>query len=192
MNVREDWEERWRDFHRGGRIGPLWIGPPWESPPADVPAVLIEPGRAFGTGAHPTTRLCVELLDELPRGALLDVGCGSGVLAVAGAKLGFEPVYAIDRDPVAVEVTIANAAANRVELDAFVADALAGELPRADATVANVALEVVRELGPRVTSATLVTSGYLEADSLTLPGRAHRRRAELAGWAADVWMSAEE
>ena len=72
-----------------------------------LPAVVIEPGRAFGTGAHPTTRLCLELLAELARGSLLDVGCGSGVLAVAGAKLGFRPVHAVDHDPVAVDATIA-------------------------------------------------------------------------------------
>ncbi len=78
VDVAEGWEDRWRDFHRGVTIGPLWVGPPWERPPGDLLAVVIEPGRAFGTGAHPTTRLCLELLAELPPGSLLDVGCGSG------------------------------------------------------------------------------------------------------------------
>ncbi|MET0937715.1 MAG: 50S ribosomal protein L11 methyltransferase [Gaiellaceae bacterium] len=188
----EGWEDRWREFHHGVRVGPLWVGPPWEQPPEGVPAVVIEPGRAFGTGAHPTTRLCLELLAELPRGSLLDVGCGSGVLAIAGAKLGFAPVHAVDLDPVAVETTIANAAANGVDVDASVRDALAAELPETGTTVANLTLDDVRMLAPLNGSPSLVTSGYLAADDVGLPGRTGRRRGTLDGWAADVWESADE
>src|SRR5437016_3537985 len=79
--VENGWEDRWRDFHRPIRIGPLWVGPPWEEAPPGAVAVWIDPGRAFGTGAHPTTRLCLELLLDVRRGSLLDVGCGSGVIA---------------------------------------------------------------------------------------------------------------
>jgi ribosomal protein L11 methyltransferase len=86
-DVEEGWEERWREFHRPVRIGPLWVGPPWEHPPPVAIAVVVDPGRAFGTGAHPTTRLCLEALLDLQRGSLLDVGCGSGVLAIAAALL---------------------------------------------------------------------------------------------------------
>src|SRR5207237_4668829 len=101
-DVEAGWEERWREFHRPVRIGRLWIGPPWEAPPGDALAVIIEPARAFGTGAHPTTRLCLELLVELrselgAATAVLDIGCGSGVLSIAAAKLGFAPVRAVDR-----------------------------------------------------------------------------------------------
>ena len=74
--------------------------------------IVIDPGRAFGTGAHPTTRLALELLQELEAGSLLDVGCGSGVLSIAAAMLGFGPVIAIDIDDAAIEATLANATVN--------------------------------------------------------------------------------
>jgi ribosomal protein L11 methyltransferase len=189
--VAENWEDRWREFHHGVRVGSLWVGPPWEQPPAGVQSVVIEPGRAFGTGAHPTTQLCLDLLAELARGSLLDVGCGSGVLAVAGAKLGYAPVHAVDHDPVAVDATIANAAANGVQVEARVVDAHAAELPEAATTVANVTIDDVRRLAPRLRSSHVVTSGYLAADSLALGGRRRVRRATLDGWAADVWVHEE-
>jgi ribosomal protein L11 methyltransferase len=183
-DVEQNWEERWREFHKPVRIGPLWVGPPWEQAPADALAVVVDPGRAFGTGAHPTTRLCLEALLELDRGSLLDVGCGSGVLAIAAALLGYEPVTGIDTDPAAVEATAANAAVNGVAVTASLADATAAELPAADVTVANISLAGVNALRP--TSPVVVTSGYLLADSPSLPGYAHLRRVESDGWAADV------
>ena len=114
--VADDWEQRWRRFHRagGGRRGRLRVRPPWAPRSAGArPRSSIDPGRAFGTGAHPTTRLCLELLLELePGGPLLDLGCGSGVLAIAAARLGWAPVVAVDHDPLAVEATADNARAN--------------------------------------------------------------------------------
>ena len=88
-DIADGWEGRWREFHRPVRVGDLWIGQPWQEQPSDAIVVVIDPGRSFGTGAHPTTRLCLELLAKLPRGSVVDVGCGSGVLAIAAAKLGF-------------------------------------------------------------------------------------------------------
>jgi ribosomal protein L11 methyltransferase len=183
-DVEQNWEERWREFHKPVRIGPLWVGPPWEQAPADALAVVVDPGRAFGTGAHPTTRLCLEALIELDRGSLLDVGCGSGVLAIAAALLGYDPVTGIDTDPAAVEATAANAAVNGVSVTASLADATAAELPAADVTVANISLAGVNALRP--SSAVVVTSGYLLADSPSLPGYVRLRRVESDGWAADV------
>lgn len=185
--VRAGWEERWREFHRGVRVGPLWVGPPWEEVPAAALAVIIEPGRAFGTGAHATTRLCLELLAELPRGGLLDVGCGSGVLAVAGAKLGYEPVQAVDVDPLAVEATARNASTNGVDILVNEMDALAGELPNADTTIGNLTLDAVRALAPSIQSAHFVASGYLAGDRPDLSGFTCAKRRESGGWAAEVW-----
>src|SRR5262249_61395588 len=115
--------------------------PPWEQPDRDATPVVIDPGRAFGTGAHATTRLCLELLLDLPRGSFLDVGCASGVLSIAAAKLGFAPVYAFDLDPQAIESTERNAAANGVAVEATLADATGDRLPAPDAAVRNVRLD---------------------------------------------------
>jgi ribosomal protein L11 methyltransferase len=183
------WEERWREFHRPVRVGELWIGPPWETPPPELEAIVVDPGRAFGTGGHATTRLCLLLLAELERGSLLDVGCGSGVLAIAAARLGFHPVVAVDHDPSALEATRRNAAANGVTLECRLADALAGQLPRADVTVANISAEAVERLAPSIASPTFVASGYLEQDlpATATSGFRHERREVEGGWAADVF-----
>ncbi len=186
-DVAEDWEERWKAFHQGAVVAGLWVGPPWEQPPTGVTAVAIDPGRAFGTGAHATTRLCLELLAELERGSLLDVGCGSGVLGIAAAKLGYGPVTAIDLDPQAVEAAAANAAANGVALDARLADAVAGALPAADLAVANITLEAVERLGPYLASVRAITSGYLVSEQPELEGFRIVERREREGWAADIW-----
>jgi len=183
--VADGWEERWREFHHGLEIGPLWVGPPWEPPPVGSIPVVIDPGRAFGTGAHPTTRLCLELLLECPLSSLVDIGCGSGVLAIAAAKLGFGPVTALDVDPVAVEVTIENAAVNGEEIDARALDATAGPLPAADLAVANIALAAVEALGPQLGAPVVITSGYLASDLPKLDGYVHREHRELDGWSAD-------
>jgi ribosomal protein L11 methyltransferase len=184
-DVAEDWEDRWRAFHRPVRVGRLWVGPPWETPDADAIAVTIDPGRAFGTGAHPTTRLCLELLEEVPRGSLLDVGCGSGVLSIAAAKIGFGPVLGLDVEAAAVEATLANAAANGVEVDAQLADAAAARLPLTDAAVANISLAAVERLG--LAAARVVTSGYLASDHPQLGGYRPVERREADGWAADLY-----
>jgi ribosomal protein L11 methyltransferase len=148
--------------------------------------VVIDPGRAFGTGGHPTTRLALELLQQLEPTSLLDVGCGSGVLSIAAARLGFAPVRAVDLEEAAVEAARANAAANGVEVEVRRADALAEELPAAEVAVANIALDVVERLLPRLRVERVVVSGYLERDEPHVMGwcRSGRRTAE--GWAADL------
>jgi ribosomal protein L11 methyltransferase len=185
-DVAEDWQDAWRSFHHGVVVGRLWVGPPWEEAPADAVPVVIDPGRAFGTGAHPTTRLVLELLQEVEAASLLDVGCGSGVLSVAAARLGFEPVHAVDLEEAAVEATRANAAANDVQVEAVAADAFAEELPAAELAVANIALDVVERLLPRLPARRAVVSGYLERDRPEAGGWRAAGRRTLDGWAADL------
>jgi ribosomal protein L11 methyltransferase len=185
--VDDSWPDRWREFHHAIRIGPLWVGPPWEEPPPDALAVVIDPGRAFGTGAHPSTRLSLELLLDQPRGSLLDLGCGSGVISIAAAKLGFAPVAAVDVDEVAVEVTRENAAANGVELEARRLDVREEPLPPAGLAVANISLELVQAAGARLDPGSLITAGYLAADRPEPPGYTHVDRRERDGWAADLY-----
>jgi ribosomal protein L11 methyltransferase len=185
--VDDSWPDRWREFHHAIRIGPLWVGPPWEAAPPDALAVVIDPGRAFGTGAHPSTRLSLELLLDEPRGSLLDVGCGSGVISIAAAKLGFAPVVAVDVDEVAVEVARENAAANGVELEVRRLDVRTEPLRPAGLAVANISFELAELTAARLDSPRVITAGYLDADRPELPGYAHADRRERDGWAADLY-----
>jgi ribosomal protein L11 methyltransferase len=141
---------------------------------------VIDPGRAFGTGAHATTRLCLELLQDLEPTSLLDVGCGSGVLSVAATKLGFAPVTAVDIDAVALEVTRANAGANGVVVD------VSTELRPANLAVMNIALDVVERMLPDLPVERAVTSGYLDRDEPRACGWHRLERRVRDGWAADL------
>jgi ribosomal protein L11 methyltransferase len=185
-DVEGGWEDKWRAFHRASTIGRLWVGPPWEAPEPGKLPVVIDPGRAFGTGSHPTTTLCLEVLQELEPASLLDVGCGSGVLSIAAALLGFAPVVGVDVEPPSVEATLENARANGVAVDARLV-APADRLPAAEVAVANISLESVNALPPRLDSARLVTSGYFAADRPTLPQFEHVGRRTRDGWACDVY-----
>jgi ribosomal protein L11 methyltransferase len=185
----EGWEDAWRAFHRPVEVAGLWLGPPWETPPDPAHAVVIDPGRAFGTGAHATTRLCIELLARVGgRHSLLDVGCGSGVLGIAAARLGFGPITCIDVDPVAVETTVANGALNGVRLVARVLDGEQEPLPSADAAVANVLLAPVEAILARLDAAEAVTSGYLAGERPAHPGWEHAESLLRDGWAADRFL----
>ncbi|MGO9490430.1 MAG: 50S ribosomal protein L11 methyltransferase [Solirubrobacteraceae bacterium] len=138
--IADDWQERWKEFHRpvlivppapiragGPTVPALRVRPPWEpaaapAPGGDVVELVIDPGQAFGTGAHATTRLCLELLLELvadgqaPGAAVLDVGTGSGVLAIAAGLLGLGPLLGLDNEQESVQAAMQNAAVNHVSL----------------------------------------------------------------------------
>lgn len=121
--VPDDWADRWQDFHKPLLIGDrLWLRPSWEEAREGAIDLVVDPGRAFGTGAHPTTRLCLELLLELEAageagGPLTDLGTGSGVLAIAAAKLGWDPVSAFDHEQASIEAAATNAEANGVAIN---------------------------------------------------------------------------
>ncbi|HEX6025444.1 MAG TPA: 50S ribosomal protein L11 methyltransferase [Solirubrobacter sp.] len=141
----DDWDERWRSFHKPVQAGPVTVRPPWE-PPGEQLDVVIEPGQAFGTGSHATTRLTLELLTTLePAGALADWGCGSGVLAIAAAKLGWSPVLACDIELESVAAARANAAANGVTVDVTRCDVRNGG-PYAPTVLANLVRPLLLEV----------------------------------------------
>jgi ribosomal protein L11 methyltransferase len=206
--IADDWASRWRDFHVPVTIGErLHVRPPWCDPPAGAGEdgdgalldIVIDPNQAFGTGAHATTRLCLEALLALEHhdGPLVDLGCGSGVLAIAAAKLGWGPVSGLDHEHAAVAAARENAAANGVDVDVRHGDLLhdRGPAPSAPTVVANLLrplLAHVAQTGfagepPRV----LVVSGLLraEADAIAAAfareqGLRERARGELGEWAA--------
>jgi ribosomal protein L11 methyltransferase len=177
------WERAWHDHLRPVTVGDLTFRPPWvDGDPGDL---VIDPGVTFGLAAHPTTQLCLRILHERPRGALADWGTGSGVLAIAAARLGFAPVVAIDHDPAAVDMARTNAAANGVQIEVWRADARR-DAPYADTVVANLTLPVLGALEFDRPPDTLIASGILAGQSVSFPGLVERERREAYGWAAMV------
>ena len=164
--IPDDWADRWRDFHEPTVVadGRVVIRPSWHEPQTGGPVgagrcapeptgldVVIDPGQAFGTGAHPTTRMCVELLLELAdagraEGPLADLGTGSAVLAIVAAKLGWSPVTGVDLELAALEAARENAAANGVELELARVNLREDPPPAAPAVVANLTAPLLRDV----------------------------------------------
>jgi ribosomal protein L11 methyltransferase len=203
--IPDDWVDRWRDFHRPLviadrlRVRPSWLAAEENGGDAAI-GVVIDPGRAFGTGAHATTRLCLELLldvaGEGARGPLADWGTGSGVLAIAAAKLGFSPVAACDHERAALDAAGQNAEANGVELELSRVN-LREEAPPVSPTVtANLTAPVLGPIAERLARegieppTTLICSGLLapEADEIAAAfaraGLAERERRAEGEWRA--------
>jgi ribosomal protein L11 methyltransferase len=172
----------------------LWVGPSWHEPPAGSTAavVRIDPGLAFGTGSHPSTRLVLEFLADAIAGgeSLLDYGCGSGILAVAAAKLGAPDVDAVDIDPESVTTAAANAALNSVALRVALPDALAARVY--DVVVANILAQPLILLAPvlatrAASGARIALSGILASQAQEVadayaPFFATSCRRSLDGW----------
>jgi ribosomal protein L11 methyltransferase len=186
--VAEGWERRWHEFLRPVRVGSLVVRPPWlEGSPDDL---LIDPGVFFGAGTHATTQMCLALLQELePGGALCDWGAGTGVLAIAAARLGWEPVTAVEVEPGALEAISLNAAANRVAITTRWLNLAATPAPWAPVVVANLTrallldVAAVIERPPRV----LIASGLLvgEVDEVVAAfGLRQQERRTQGEWAA--------
>jgi len=190
--VVEGWEDAWRDFHRPVVAGGLWLGPPWRTPPDPAQAVVIDPGRAFGTGAHPTTRLCLQWLRATvtPHASVLDYGCGSGILAIAAAKLGAGDVAGTDIDPQALDAAADNARANGTAVAFAAPDAIRGGT--FDLVVANILTNPLRMLAPALAARVrpggrLALAGLLDAQA-PLAADAYARWFTIAPWrSADGW-----
>ena len=176
----ENWRDSWRRFIKPRRVGKsFWVTPPWLTPPKFRArrVITIEPGLAFGTGTHATTRGCMEFLEQAAnafRGqqfTALDVGTGAGILAIALVKLGAKTVWAIDNDPVALEVARANLRANdaadRVRLSGV---KLGGIRRRFPVVAANLTAETIVELSEALAKKVapkgfLILSGILRQKS---------------------------
>jgi ribosomal protein L11 methyltransferase len=162
------------------------------APPEGVLDVIVDaPGGAFGAGAHPTTEMCLELLTGLePRGAFADLGCGTGVLAITAALLGWRPVLAVDHEELSVEAARANAERNGVELELVLADMLQREAPPVPTIAANVPPAVHAHLGAALPAEVerVIVSGIVEdaLDETTAayPGLRADRALVQGGWAA--------
>lgn len=151
----EDWAEAWKSHYHTTRIGRrIVIRPQWETydPEPDDLVISLDPGMAFGTGTHATTRLCLMSLEDLmqPGLSVLDLGCGSGILAIAAAKLGASHILALDIDPVAAQITSENAAINGVS-DTIIAqqgslDTVRGSARRFDLLLANILARIIIEM----------------------------------------------
>ncbi len=151
----EDWAEAWKSHYHTTRIGRrIVIRPQWETydPEPDDLVISLDPGMAFGTGTHATTRLCLMSLEDLmqPGLSVLDLGCGSGILAIAAAKLGASHILALDIDPMAAQITAENAAINGVS-DTIIAqqgslDTVRGSARRFDLLLANILARIIIEM----------------------------------------------
>lgn len=205
----EDWAEAWKQYFKPERIGKIVIKPSWEEfiPSGNEVVIELDPGMAFGTGTHPTTRLCLKLLQEIitPQTKMLDVGTGSGILALSGAKLGAAKVTAMDIDPVAVKVTLDNIKRNRMEglIEVYESNLLNRRLDsKFNLVVANIISNAIIEISSQLKrvlepGGLFLASGIIEEryaevlDSLIKQGFSHVKNVFEEGWVGLI-VKAEE
>lgn len=185
----QDWSIAWRAHHRTMRVGPRsWVHPPWEAPPAGAVAVAIDPGMAFGTGSHATTALCLERCDELlaefPGADVLDVGTGTGVIALLAKKLGAGRVAGTENDPVALAAAKSGAELNGISgVEWMLCDDPSEVQGQFGIVVANILLNPLLDLAPSLAAKVapggrLVLSGLLSVQA----DAAERAYAEQGLW----------
>jgi ribosomal protein L11 methyltransferase len=194
----QDWvrltQSQFEPIHVGKNI---WVVPSWhEAPDPDALILELDPGLAFGTGSHPTTRLCMEWLEAHAPAKLsvLDYGCGSGILAMVAKKLGASEVVGVDIDPQAVESARDNAERNRCEIDYFLPEAFEERSHPYDVVVANILSGPLKLMAPMLSKlvapgGSLILSGVLarQADEVAA---AYARHIELTVWAErDGWVA---
>jgi ribosomal protein L11 methyltransferase len=191
--VDSGWAQAWQEHLVAVTVGEFTIRPPWLEGGLDD--LVIDPGPSFGAASHPTTRLCLSLLQEAPVTALADWGTGSGVLAIAAARLGFAPVVAVESDILAAHVARRNAGRNAVAVEVREGDVTV-DAPWAPTVVANLTLPLLAGVSARAAAPAgptrLIVSGVLAsaADEAVAGwarlGFSERERRELDGWAALV------
>jgi ribosomal protein L11 methyltransferase len=152
----QDWSNEWKSLIRSVHVGRLWVGPPWDvaNAPADSVRLVIEPKMAFGTGDHPTTALCLAAVDaymkDHPGASVLDVGTGTGVLAIAAKKLGAGRVVGTDNDPTSVELARENTVDNGTPDVEVSGKELTGVEGTFDLVLANILANTLIELAPLI------------------------------------------
>ena len=162
-----DWLAEWKKYWKPTEIGRFIIAPPWENiDGTDKIVISIEPNMAFGTGTHETTQLCLKAIGEVYRQGqtVLDVGTGTGILAIACAKLGAETIFACDTDKDSVKIARENAVANDVDWIEFADDPLTDDSPVYDLVLANLTIDVIVPILPLLLAKsrhTLLLSGIL-------------------------------
>jgi ribosomal protein L11 methyltransferase len=185
----QDWSNAWKAHIKSVQVGRLWVGPPWDAQhaPADKVRLVIEPKMAFGTGDHPTTSLCLGAVDAYmaahPGASVLDVGTGTGVLAIAAKRLGASRVVGTDNDPVAVELARENAEVNgaaEVELSGKELTQVEGDF---DLVVANILANTLIELAPLIVAKV--------KDKLLLAGVLSHQKADVEAAYVNLGLVAE-